>query len=154
MRDRLDKAQSKSSDKLTLRMDITGTPVMVDRIEQMRVPHTFIAKTQIERSIGILAKQLREKGEKETEVERVITKLVSNSDINLAFLCDFFDTASMYAERLQNPVEWIERIADHVAPQRISLSRSSLRAYQLFEEARSSQGTDREQILIKTLEGF
>lgn len=151
MRD-LGKAPARANDRMTLKVDITGSPVMIDRIETLAFPHSFIAKTQLERSIGILARQLREQGEDAKAVERVFMKLVSDEKMDLAFLCDFLDTASLFAERLRSPVAWIERIADSVATLQLPIMRRSLRAFQLFEEARACQGTERERIFIKSLE--
>jgi hypothetical protein len=151
----IDRSLGKASAKapnLKLAFSLNGRPVLVDRIETFVVPHGIVAKTEIERCVSALERIMHQKGEDGREIERVIRKLVTSEKLDLASLCDFLDTALMFSDKLSRPVLWIEAISDHISTREASHSRRSLRAFQLFEEARSSQGTDREQILIKSLE--
>ncbi|HSB46589.1 MAG TPA: hypothetical protein VLD37_01140 [Candidatus Bilamarchaeum sp.] len=136
---------------MTLSFSLNGQTVLVDRIESFDFAHGIVAKIETERCIRSLTHALQRKGEDSREIERVIRKLVSSDRLDLSSICDFLDTALMFADRLDKPVQWIELISSRTAME-TTHSQRSMRSFQLFEEARTSQGTPREQILIKSLE--
>ncbi len=129
---------------------MAGREVMIDRLSDPAEPSTLAAKAQIESSARSLAAAMRPKGEGESEISRVIMSIVGDESFDFPSLCDFLDTSLLFAEKLDRPAMWVGLIAAHVAGEGSGLRRS-LRAYELFREAESAQGTEREEILVKSL---
>ena len=125
---------------------------MVDTAEPQSAPYSIVAKAQIERCVSSLAIEMAKGGESPREIERALSKLL-RSDAGLPFICDILDTAAHYVEGMSNPASWLDRISSYVQKQEGTPVKRSLRASQLFEEARSAQGTERETVLIHQLEG-
>ncbi|MFN7991031.1 MAG: hypothetical protein U0R44_02625 [Candidatus Micrarchaeia archaeon] len=151
MRDR-SFAPEKTISRLTLAFHVGEQEVLIDRIEPFRLPHSLVAKIQIERSVGTLSEGLVRKGEDRNEVTRVLSDLVGDRKADLAFICDFLDTACHYIDRLERPAFWIGLIGGYSCRMSGGESKRSLAVMRLFEEARASQGTEREGILVRSLE--
>lgn len=144
------KLQTSSRIRITLPFGMAGREVMVDRISEAGEPSALAAKSQIESSARSLAAAMRPKGEGEREIGRVLMDVVGNESFDVPSLCDFLDTSLLFAEKLERPAMWVGLIAARVAAESPGLRRS-LRAYELFREAESAQGTEREAILVKSL---
>jgi hypothetical protein len=143
--------RASAGSRVTIALNITGREVLVDRLEAASPPHGIIAKVQIEGRARDLAACLRRKGVGDAEAESLIEGVLRNEKLDLSSLCDFLDTACIYSDSLRRPEAWIGPISSHVA-KIASPTRRSLEACRLFDEARSAQGTDRERILLRSLE--
>ncbi len=144
------KLQTTARIRIALPFGLAGREVMIDRLSDPAEPSALAAKAQIESSARSLAAAMRPKGEGEREIGRVLMAVVGNERFDFPSLCDFLDTSLLFAEKLDRPAKWIGLIAAHVAAEGSGLRRS-LRAYELFREAASAQGTEREEILVKSL---
>jgi hypothetical protein len=150
MEKRIDRATAGS--RITLSLNVTGREVLVDRIDESAITFGLVAKVQIESRARDLASAMRHKGVSGQRAESVISLVLRNERFDLPAICDFLDTACIYSEKLSKPDLWVEKISHKVSLISSSMNRS-LEACRLFEEARSSQGTAREAIFLKTLEG-
>lgn len=137
--------------RITLSFNITGREVLVDRIEAASPPYGLVAKVQIEGRARDLAASLSRKGVKGEDAESLLELVLRDERLDLSSLCDFLDTACMYADSLRRPELWIAPIASRVATMPGTTSRS-LEACRLFEEAKGAQGTEREGMLLRSLE--
>lgn len=143
----LGKTPSHKENKVTLRFLVSRKEVLVEKPGFSHHAQTIVGGMEAGKRLSAMAKELVAKGEQPAEVERVLRHMSDRMDLSL--LVDFADTALSFLDKLRKPLFWIERIADHV-----SKSRSSpLATFRLFSEAKDVQGTDAEQVLLRTMGG-